>query len=1244
MPISTEDLAKLRTPGMHTTRPVVNFIPANIIATGTIATTPTIYPIGEVDMIWDDSNWNNIKVGQLFIVRDAESGSLVTYGVVRLSATSNKLFIDAKSRGDSGKASSIRFGLTGSTQTVTVYQYRPLWALLSRISNNEFFKKFDQPYDQSGSLPNPVCNLGPWRQQWVNETTGVSTITFDASSSYGHNFTDIDNYTWVIPDSATNVIGDLSGANASQITFDLPEGYHEIECTVVSNVSGITTLEQTSWRPIWINGPNFLPANEQYGMLINSDSQDMKGRNTSFSFYGDIDESIFLPGLAFHMTEEADFGGQQLNPNTLVTNFAGFAGQDVSITDRINGDKQVNFEVFGPWRWFENIPMVSQAIVEVDGTPAAWTDIRSPLGNVDFITWYILKHHTTYLNMFDYNSMQEYIESNPPRKRSWGLNGNVVADYINQIAASYAGFVGCASDGSLFTRRDPNLEDLGYRILVDNRMTITVDETVGISDITENVEYPETFFNSVGQIRVFSLMFDGADTTAFGSIAPGYTQQQAPGSSDQDSLIVKPPGSQDPWERNGQEQTNIYCGHVLARENNPTPEISLKLNRNMDVFDPAKVLWSTLSIPASWNPRGGAINIRVLPKSVDRAWEEIDGAWVKTITLNVAPETFGQPGETYNIDTGAGGQYEPLDPPQTYLDEFSFNDPINNYLGGFLIAVDNFGNLGRTFDGEFWESIMNNVVGRCEDFVFDQGSSFVTGGFASGFLGCWMIVATRRRDDLPYETVQIWYTQDILGEFIEWDLQFSLTSEFQDFSNACRILQSEIDTFYVAATAMSVEGNRVIRSGDGGNSWSVSIPGGSNNSAFLENRVADAAFRGNRLITSGYSSVSGGWVLYHSSSVGGNWTEVNNCPVGNTPWPNITADPSEEDLTVYATKLQYSILEDSFTLIHGVNDTGDEIFTTTHPDSTVAVAYVETDFRPDAEPQSNIQDSTAICASFAADLDAYFQGSGTSPDENTPLDHYANFNMTIRGKARATQARIYGRVLPPCDTAASANNILTVKVNDNVVFATDPDSVSADRLTDDSFLRVISIDSDNSSNVTVVDFCWQIFGQEGQVTPFATIPWRIGPIGWEGFSVSMNNIELEDSQLYKIDVLTGNATFDELEPFNDPLYPVNPYGLSIDKIDKAQLYAVLGVNTQQASGKRIAESSSSGSSWSSAASPSNNIYGINQTGGYGLAWGEDSIIFTPDSFETTVDLYTTWRLTFNYFDELVYIKLAKAIL
>lgn len=1190
---------------MHSIRPVLNYFPAEIVATGVVAATPTTYPIGEITVTWDDSSWNDILVGQLFIVR-VGSGTLVTYGVIRKSPTSTILYIDGKSRGDAGIAVSQAVGITAG-HIITVYSYQPLWALLSRIKDGKFYKKFDIPYDGSGSNPSPVCNIGEWRQVWANEDTGYGRVSFDNDNSFAWLSKTITTYSWDIPGTAVVVSG---GISQDSITLDLPQGFHKIRCTITDDGGASTT----SFRPVWVNGSSFLPLSERYAIEIGSDSQDRTGRTMSYTLHGEIEESDFLPGTAMLFTEDSWFDSQEMESGVLNDNFAGFANETYGF-GLVDGEKSLEIECSGPFAWLSIIPMVSQAIVEVS-SPADWTDIAQTLGTPNFIAWYVLKHHSTFLDMFDYFPLTE---DSPPRKLNWGITGSTVADYIKHTSSVFGGNAGCVGNGALYLRRDPNLETSAFRSALDVRMTITIDSDNDISDLTAPVQIPINFFNQVGQIRVFALVYTGSQTTAYASIAPGYFQMQAAGSSDEDSFILKP--TTDSYFTGGQDGVNATSGHLLARENNPIKEISLALNRNMDVADPAKMLWFRLSIPAEWSPVNKGFNTRALPVSVDRSWEQTDGGgWVKNISLSVSPETFGQPGETYNIDTGAGSNYEPVPPP--ILEDEEILEAL-----GFICAINEEGSFARSYNALNWEVIQGNMTGIVQDFCLDLFSPYVSSGYVEGNMGAWAITM------YDTYTAQIWHTDHILAQTPTWELQNSvLTGSF--LTNALRIISNPDTDGYVVASIHDHNGNFVTISTDGGSSWNNFQAGNSDIGAGNEERPCDITFHGDRIITSGYETSSGKWKLYYATSPSSGFTVMTGSPEGNSPWPMITTGSNDVGSYVYATKVDTSVETTTRTYTYKVLDSGGTPTPTvvlTGTGGTTSDIVPTIDSTPANTPILDLETGTHYGGVWSAcynvtpvtNLDGWLLKTTGQSDLTTIL---STMTIDMNGYGDFITAGFNGHMLSIDTDVTSWASI----IKDHAVFTFKLynqrgqliNSVTdvANRIGEASFCPRWETDWTNLGGPPLQDIAKIVITAETYSNVFIGVGEAGIPAMTLNFYATFSSTTIQIPELYRISNYTGGSpTFTDITP-PEGYVPMNPYSLNADEINSTTLNAIV---TQPGGIKNIAQSDDNGDTWLVSSDPTY-YYGLKQVSDFGVIWGYNAIDYTDDNWNSLTDIYGNW--------------------
>lgn len=1287
MPLPSNSVNTVRNSGMQVVQPVLNHWPAETVVTGTISFTPTEYPVGQVSVTWDSGAWNNIRVGQLWIIRSGSN--IVSYGVVRRPSNSTTLYIDGKSRGDSGLAESQAFGITAG-QTITVYTMMPLWSLLSRIIDGDFFKQFDIPYSNEGSNPAPVVNIGSWRQGFYDPLINGAEFTFSNDNSFAWGNKTLSSYLWGLPGTATVLSGTITTAD---ITIRLPQGFHIVRCTVQDSGGA----SSTGYRPVWVNGPDYLSLSEQMAFQISSDSQDRKGRSQSIMLVGDLSSPNYLPGMAFHYKEYAEYDGSPLPDDILIDTFSGFASEETRTYDLANGEKAVEFQVMGPYSWMEMIPMVSQAIVEVQ-TPSAWTDIASGLGIPQFIIWYILKHHSTFLSLFDYDPFFEYdsVSGNPdnPRKLNWGLNGSTLAEYVNQVAKTIGGNVGCKSDGTLAFRRDPNIEFIGYRDTVDELMTLTINEETGVVDFAEKIEIPKRFHNDTGQLRVFTLAYDGNETIAFGSIAPGYTQMQAPGSSDEDSYIIKPdqglPGTNFPnYRPGGQDMTNILSGHLLAKANNPTPEIRIALVRNMDFFEPPEMAWVRVSIPASWSPKGQAINTRALPISVDRSWEEAEGgAFVKVITMSVEPETFGQPGETYNLDTGGGSYYVPVIPPIGV--NLTEDEELLNELG-VAIAIDSQGDIGRTKDGENWEKIRGNVVhpvssgsSKFNDITFDVFSEYVLNGYVEGALGAWAVVAEEfAAGSGIHDTVQIWYTADILQANVTWTKQFEGDTGGSNVDGSLRIRANPETEDYAAVAMGTTNGMYIIRTTDGV-SWEMVDSGDVVNTNDINGNAGevDFAFMGNSIICSGWEIATSKWLLTRFANPGASSTFVANSPEGDIPWPMI--EKHLESSRVYATKvasreisgtsgIEQVVVEvnpqtafgspgsetPSTTVIYSGGLTSDDIITYVRGDPNEGLNYTDAETRRVAgyHDSNRTTPVTSICgpgtmSEYGRDDGWHFNSTPLAANliQNEPVEFikWLAF-VAIKGRADFHASSFFGYFTFTntstsfyCNTLASQIGSLSMfcelgdefgviqqRFGSGSTADADGFSFSASDTPSTSPTGVIlDTSAEANDNIRYVLLRFSMAGREilGDVNYMMPLT-----KGWE---VELKNIVIEEPTLYAITSITsGSPTFDDITPtgFNNPnekFTPRNPYSYAIDTLDSTAIISVM--ERTAGGGKYIATSASSGNTWSVNTNDQTFLRGLRLSGGFGLAWGYNRLLATNDAFaENVVDLSGNWESVFN---------------
>lgn len=860
MPIPTEDVTRARTTAHNITSKVWDFWPREVVATATITQSTFGYPLGDLTVGSTSAGWSDIQTGMLYEVTDG-NGDLVTTGVVRKAPTSTILYIDGKSLGDPGRAYNIA-GALATGQTVTVYSFRPLWSLVSRIVNRTFYKKFDLAYTDEGSNGGPIVNIGSWRYALVDTDDDEATFTFSTNASGGGvNATvalfgkSITTTAWTLPAEATVTAG---ATDEEEVTFTLPPGFYTVSCTVTD--SG--TVSTTALRPVWVrtrygSTPSAL---DGYAVENTSDRQTLKGREVTLTIHADPRGTVpdILPGGAFVYFEESTFGGQALTDGVMTDLYVGFITSE-NQTGTLR-DRSLTVNLRSPFQILEEIPMVPQAILEKT-TPANWTEIKDGYGDVNYLVWYLLQHHApSMLQLFDFNRL---VAVTALRKRSYAFAGASVAQQLEEVAALICrSNIGSASDGSLFFLPEPRLQDNTFRNAMDTRMTI---ETQDVGQ--ESIEIDARYRAQTGKLIIYAFALSGSTPVPLASVAPGKHQGQATGRTTGENILIA-----------NQTALNQTSGHLLALENAETESVSFTMNRNLDFFDPARQFnaWWAISIGARYRFRNTTFSERMLVTEVQRIWEQTPaGDYIKRVQPTFAIETFGQPGETMPVNTGgaAGSTYQITYPqPELYQRGNST----------FAIAFDDNGGIGRTAvlsSASAWASIKGTMTGTVNDVAFDWFSERPQNGWLSGALGAWAC-------SISGSTFYIYYTSNILGDAVAWTLQDSFTMNDATADTNGRIVSDRATDGFVVAGWRDGKGVVAVSTTDGGANWTdtriagdVGTDAGSNDDAPFGLDVSGGA-----TIVSGLTSTTS-YQLYRRLTTGGSFEVVPSSPSATSPNP-----------------------------------------------------------------------------------------------------------------------------------------------------------------------------------------------------------------------------------------------------------------------------------------------------------------------------------------------------------------------
>lgn len=671
MSIPDADIDLLEGPA-HVFDALLNVWPLRAVASAQVNQSTFTAPVVQLTVDNTSDGWGDIKVGQM--VRVTNGSTQRTVGVVRKAPTSTVLYIDAKSLGDPGQAALMASAITDN-DTVTIYDLMPLWAIYSVIRSKKFYKAYDLAFSASfATHPAPVANIGPWRQADANPTTLTQTLTFSAADSFDWNAEAL-TFAWTLPASGATL---LPGYSLSDMTIEVEftTGFHLMQCDVSNG-----TNSRMAIRPVWINHPDhFPPISESQNIAIRNDRNPARGRRMSIAATTNTLISDIPDFGAFLLSEKPRFNGHELSED------AGFVDSYVGLVSEWerSGTATMNtlaIDLDSPADVLDSIGCVSQALAE-KASPTKWNHIKSGLGHPSFVIWYLIHYHCpNALTLFDY-----YPLSDTTRKLDWTTQAGTLAALVSEVAETVGASFGAASDGAFYLLRNPLIEGSSYRGAMDERMTITEDH------ITDEIVVREVLRPKVGQLTLYSFALNAAETKVkpLKSVA-GYSAQGQGSSRTQGPALLMASGT------NGQPENNQKAGDLLAQENMPVQEIALKMNRNFDIFDPARDRdkWWRLDIDAAYDPRGKGVSGRSVVTEVSREWRQSERGLTKHVEVTVKPEADGYDGEGVKIPTGQ--QNTTGYPPPTITVPTVIPPPIAVGLPATLDNLAVLGNNGHVY-------------------------------------------------------------------------------------------------------------------------------------------------------------------------------------------------------------------------------------------------------------------------------------------------------------------------------------------------------------------------------------------------------------------------------------------------------------------------------------------------------------------------------------------------------------------
>lgn len=672
MPVPVNDVALFRRP-LQSTEIRLNAFPRVTVATALINQAVFAYPLAQVTVDNTSAGWTGVKAGMLIVITDG-SGNTILTSTCRKDATSNTLFLSALNLGDSGFAENIQPFLADN-QTVTVYSVRTAWAFLSRIAAGVFYKRFDVAYTDEGSNPVPVCNVGHWQQ--ADCIAGVAEFALSASASYAHGSKTITAYSWVLPTGVSLASGNLTDAS---ITVEADPGNYIVACTVTDSGSKTHTAYTYLFANDGVGGTN--PAlSDSAALRITRDDQTRDGRELTIELTLEQNSpDVFYPGAPIHLKEYPTFGGAVLEGDDFVSDFCGYITDYAEVVGN-NEFNRIEITVKSPYLLARQLPIAPQ-LLEVATSPANWTQLQLAYMTPATACWYLLQHHAPELltlHDFDRGGVTDIT------RLTYELKAADLAGQLKNVSELVLGTIGSASDGTFCLRRNPVLEDNTYRNAIDNLYEWTE------SDITAPLAYNWRYRMQTGQTIGYAFAYSGSGLPTPLAAISGRAQGQATGKGRTPDFAVT--------LAQGQAKVNATVGHYHAMENAAVSEINVTAALNIDIIDPARMVWHTIDVSAAYDPVGivAGLEPRTLPTKVTRSWAFDRGSIIKRVQFSAQLETFGQPAETLPIEFGGASSWVQngsiIGSPTLFTREESLIDQLS-----FTLVINDAGELARTFN------------------------------------------------------------------------------------------------------------------------------------------------------------------------------------------------------------------------------------------------------------------------------------------------------------------------------------------------------------------------------------------------------------------------------------------------------------------------------------------------------------------------------------------------------------------
>lgn len=672
--------------GVGTVRRFLSPVPDVTVATALVNQVTFTYPIAQLT-VDTTSNWTLVREGMtVYVGSGAGLRDRGTYRV-RKAGNSTTLYIEEIGSQSPGQlAIDIRTAGIANNDFITVIQRYDMWSVLPRINATTglITEDFDLAVSTRTTTPEALTYItvnGIRNHLFTYITTSTLAITAAVTvtkwpTSSGSTLT----YLWVYPAGWTGV----SGSTTATLTATATPGNYSLRCTVTDSIGGATERiivvnihDDTTNPPLLISE------------MPRSDTRDRTGRRMSFPLYNNRLASL-VDGAMCGYFEVCTWNSTDVG--TASRQFVGWIQRhDFSTADTL---REATIELVGPAALLDKMQIVSN-VASAATVADTWQKVVPSLASGAFMAWLLLRWRAANtLRLFNFTPFS--VTATGQRLPRWQIDKGSALSQIRQIITERGNF-GANSEGELLFLYHPSLIDYASRssVVVRDSLDASIYKSLtGIRDLPPRVQ----------QVRGEGLSWDGS------AVLPTPYYSDAPKSPGQGSTQTKL-GSQ---IVTGQSELNQLTGDEYARANNPYSQLSVLIEKNRDVYEPAEMAFVNVALASSLNPTGAALSKRTIPISVSK---HHNPDLTSDIELVVEAETHGLPGDYVPVpppnddNFGNGATPPPIDIlPLPPLGDISFPFPGGVFPtipsgGGIVVVPGKAGiRVDRTNNKVYWSA------------------------------------------------------------------------------------------------------------------------------------------------------------------------------------------------------------------------------------------------------------------------------------------------------------------------------------------------------------------------------------------------------------------------------------------------------------------------------------------------------------------------------------------------------------